>query len=135
MLVLAGSQIVDVPEGAELDTGSLGEFLAHGQTLGLDNVPEVRPQGISLNVTSACNLGCSYCYADRGRFAGRQKAQQRLAELLTQLDANGDGRVSRAEFVEGPTPLFDRADTDHDGELSRDEVAAAKAKIAQLRGT
>jgi len=70
-----------------------------------------------------------------GRLAGRQKAQERLAELVEQLDADGDGRVSKAEFVDGPTPLFDLADTDHNGELSRDEVAAAKAKIAQRRGT
>src|SRR5215475_3787502 len=43
-----------------------------------------------------------------GRLAGRQKAQERLAELVTQLDKDGDGRVSRAEFVDGPTPIFDR---------------------------
>jgi uncharacterized protein len=87
VLVLAGSQIVDVPEGAELDTGSLGEFLAHGETLGLDNVPEVRPQGISLNVTSACNLGCSYCYADRGRFAGRQQGSMSRGTAAAAIDA------------------------------------------------
>jgi Ca2+-binding EF-hand superfamily protein len=69
-----------------------------------------------------------------GRLARRQKAQERLAALITQLDADGDGRVSKSEFVEGPTPLFDRADTDHNGELSQDEVAAMKQKAAQLRG-
>jgi hypothetical protein len=69
-------------------------------------------------------------YIDRndlsGRLAGRQKAQERLAELVAQLDKDADGRLSKAEFVEGPTPLFDRADTDHNGELSKNEVAAAK---------
>ena len=70
-----------------------------------------------------------------GRLARRQKAQERLAELVTQLDKDGDGRVSRSEFVEGPTPLFDRADTDHNGELSEDEVAAVKQKLAASRGS
>jgi len=70
-----------------------------------------------------------------GRLAGRQKAQERLAQLVTQLDKDGDGRVSKAEFVDGPTPLFDRADTDHNGELSRDEVAAMKKKLAELKGS
>jgi Ca2+-binding EF-hand superfamily protein len=70
-----------------------------------------------------------------GRLAGRQKAQQRLAELVTQLDEDGDGRVSQSEFVAGPTPLFDRADTDHNGELSREEVAALKQKIGEARGS
>jgi Ca2+-binding EF-hand superfamily protein len=66
-----------------------------------------------------------------GRLAGRQKAQERLAELVTQLDRDGDGRVSKAEFVDGPTPLFDRADTDHNGELSKEEVAAIRAELAR----
>jgi hypothetical protein len=69
-------------------------------------------------------------YIDRndlsGRRAGRQKAQERLADLVAQLDVDADGRVSKAEFVNGPTPLFDRADTDRNGELSQDEVRAAK---------
>jgi Ca2+-binding EF-hand superfamily protein len=68
------------------------------------------------------------------RLAGRQKAQERLAELVTQLDKDGDGRVSKSEFVDGPTPLFDGADTDHNGELNKDEVAAMKQKLAKLRG-
>jgi len=68
-----------------------------------------------------------------GRLAGRQKAQERLAELVAQLDEDGDGRVSKVEFVDGPTPLFDRADTDHNGELSKAEIAAAKEKIADWR--
>jgi len=70
-----------------------------------------------------------------GRLARRQKAQERLAELVTQLDKDGDGRVSRSEFVDGPTPPFDRADTDRNGELSRDEVAAAKQKLSALHGS
>jgi Ca2+-binding EF-hand superfamily protein len=70
-----------------------------------------------------------------GRLAGRQKAQERLTELIAQLDTDGDGRVSKAEFIDGPTPLFDRADTDHDGKLSQDEVAAVKQKLGQLRGS
>ncbi len=68
------------------------------------------------------------------RLVGRGNAQQRLTQLVTQLDKDGDGRVSKAEFVEGPTPLFDRADTDHNGELSRDEVAAIKQKLLERKG-
>jgi Ca2+-binding EF-hand superfamily protein len=66
-----------------------------------------------------------------GRLTGRQKTQERLAELVTQLDRDDDGRVSKAEFVDGPTPLFDRADTDHNGELSKEEVAAIRAELAR----
>src|SRR4051812_29661229 len=73
VLVLRGSQILDLPAGDDLDPTDLLDFLTHGEGLGLGAVPQVRPQGISLNVTSACNLGCAYCYADRGRFDGRQR--------------------------------------------------------------
>ena len=69
-------------------------------------------------------------YIDRsdgsGRLTRRHEAQERLAELIGQLDADGDGRVSKAEFDDGPAPLFDRADTDHNGQLSQAEVMAAQ---------
>jgi hypothetical protein len=68
------------------------------------------------------------------RMAGRRNAQERLTQLVAQLDKDGDGRVSKAEFVDGPTPLFDRADTDHNGELSREEVAAIKQKLLERKG-
>jgi Ca2+-binding EF-hand superfamily protein len=68
-----------------------------------------------------------------GRLAGRQKAQERLAEMVAQFDKDGDGRLSKAEFVNGPTPLFDLADSDHNGELSKEEVAAAKQRMAERR--
>src|SRR4029077_16939743 len=38
----------------------------------LDNVVEPPAQSISLNVSSSCNLACSYCYAARGSFHGAQ---------------------------------------------------------------
>jgi Ca2+-binding EF-hand superfamily protein len=68
------------------------------------------------------------------RLAGRRNALERLTQLVAQLDKDGDGRVSKTEFVEGPTPLFDRADTDHNGELSRDEVTAIKQKLLERKG-
>ena len=38
----------------------------------MDLVPEVTPQSLSLNVSNACNLSCTYCYAGRGAFDGAQ---------------------------------------------------------------
>jgi uncharacterized protein len=90
VLVVAGSQIVDLPDGhtgSDLDSAALDEFLCHGAGLDLHTVPDVHPQGISLNVTSACNLGCSYCYADRGRFEGRQHGNMPATVAREAVDA------------------------------------------------
>lgn len=64
--------------------------------------------------------------------SSRPKAQK-LKAVISHADRDGDGRVTRAEFVDGPAPLFDRADRDHDGRLSRDEVAALRDQLESLK--
>ncbi|CAN5556062.1 EF-hand domain-containing protein [soil metagenome] len=64
--------------------------------------------------------------------SNRSKAQS-LKAVITHADRDGDGRVTRAEFVDGPAPLFDRADRDHDGRLSHDEVAALRDQLESLK--
>ncbi|MBR8839080.1 MAG: SPASM domain-containing protein [Stigonema ocellatum SAG 48.90 = DSM 106950] len=34
---------------------------------------DAEPSSISLNLAQSCNLACSYCYADEGRFGGQQR--------------------------------------------------------------
>lgn len=64
------------------------------------------------------------------RLRTRRNASDRVSELIAQFDTDGDGRISQSEFSAGPTLAFDRADTDHNGELSADELAAARAATA-----
>jgi Ca2+-binding EF-hand superfamily protein len=47
--------------------------------------------------------------------------------MRKEFDKDGDGKVSKEEFVNGPTTLFDLADTNHDGRLIEQELEAAKA--------
>jgi Ca2+-binding EF-hand superfamily protein len=63
---------------------------------------------------------------DFPRFAVR-RARRLLAEI-SDLDANGDGRISRDEFIHGPAPLFQRADQNANGSLTRAELEAAAAE-------
>jgi hypothetical protein len=47
---------------------------------------------------------------------------------MSQFDKDGEGRVSKAGFVDEPTPSFD---TDPNGKLNRDEVAALNNRATQ----
>ncbi|MET3665702.1 EF-hand domain-containing protein [Caulobacter sp. 1776] len=64
--------------------------------------------------------------------SNRPKART-LKTLITHADRDGDGQVTRAEFVDGQAPLFDRADRDHDERLSRDELTAVREQLKSLK--
>ena len=48
-------------------------------------------------------------------------------------DTNGDGKVSRAEFMAQPRRGFDMGDTNADGVLDQAELTALRARVAQRR--
>jgi Ca2+-binding EF-hand superfamily protein len=63
------------------------------------------------------------------RLRERKESNDRIAQLRAEFDTDGDDRISRSEYAKGPTTLFDRADTDHDGKLSTQEIAAVKSAL------
>ncbi len=50
-----------------------------------------------------------------------RRARTQLA-VIADLDTDGDGRISRDEFLDGPTPMFNHADRNTDGVVARSEV-------------
>lgn len=95
LLVLQHSRLFDLPPmtAAELDANPrelkrlaivLGETMAAEATL--EQVVEPAPQSLSLNVSSTCNLGCSYCYADRGGFGGKQSVRMTTGIAIAAVD-------------------------------------------------
>ena len=76
--------------------------------------------------------GDGYLTKDDGpRFSLRGgDGKNRVAQAIVLLDKDGDGRVSRDEFVNGPSLLFDRADANHDGVVDASELAAFRAALA-----
>jgi uncharacterized protein len=72
------------PEEAQRLAGALGETGAAEAPL--DIVVEPSPQSLSLNVSSACNLACSYCYADKGAFGGKQADRMKHATAIAAVD-------------------------------------------------
>ena len=118
VLVLRGSQIVDVGAGdlATLSADDLAEFLDEGARLDLSRVPAVTPQNVSLNVTSACNLSCSYCYAGRGSFGGAQAGAMTTAiadEAVETLLAGCSRRSYATIGFLGGEPFLHRSAVHH----------------------
>lgn len=57
-----------------------------------------------------------------------------IVGAMQRSDANGDGKLTRAEFLTGQQERFDRQDADHDGTLTKSERDAARAQMRQRRG-
>ncbi|MEX3986189.1 radical SAM protein [Paraburkholderia sp. EG287A] len=97
VLLVPGSRIYDLT-GAD-GNGEPDEEIDHlvsavADTLLLDGaaagslsqVVVPAPQSISLNVSSSCNLACSYCYAARGGFEGAQPKPMRWETARAAID-------------------------------------------------
>ena len=74
---------------------------------------------LSLNIAQACNLACSYCYADEGRFGGRPRMMGSAVACaaIDRLMAQARGRAT-VGFI-GGEPFLNRR-------LLHDAVAYAK---------
>jgi hypothetical protein len=53
--------------------------------------------------------------------------------VFEQADANNDGIVTKDEFIAAETRYFDSVDTDHDGKLSKDEIKAQRERAMKKR--
>ena len=74
----------------------------------LDGV-RARPAALSLNLAQSCNLACTYCYADEGRFGGASRTMARetaLAAVREHVRDRGATRVTLG-FM-GGEPLLAR---------------------------
>lgn len=108
---------------AELAAAAPGTTASRFDQLG----PLPAPRAISLNVAQACNLSCSYCYADEGRFSGAPRrmtssvARRAVDDLLA--GASAGSRVT-VGFI-GGEPMLHRA-------LVHDVVGYASARAGEL---
>jgi hypothetical protein len=50
------------------------------------------------------------------------------AMMLRNMDKDGDGKLSKVEFVNGLPPIWSRMDTNGDNRISRSEVAAMRER-------
>lgn len=64
---------------------------------------------------------------------GGGDAGERLQQAMQALDTNDDRKISRAEFVDGPSLIFDRADRDRNGIIDHIERANFGAAAGERR--
>jgi Ca2+-binding EF-hand superfamily protein len=75
-------------------------------------------------------LGLSACIAS-GMSASAQDAPRTPREYLQRMDTDGDGRVSRAEYIAYMDRGFDRMDTDGNGVLEGDELPPGARRVTR----
>lgn len=57
------------------------------------------------------------------------KHQERMAKRLKKIDTDGDGKMSRAEFLAHAEQRFAKMDSDGDGFVTKEEGKAAHKKM------
>ncbi|MGV8922978.1 MAG: EF-hand domain-containing protein [Thermomonas sp.] len=74
-------------------------------------------------------LACALFAGAQPGFVLTASAQvQRTSEYLSKMDADGDGRVSLAEYQDWMSYAFDAMDRNHDGVLTPDEQPGSRGK-------
>jgi Ca2+-binding EF-hand superfamily protein len=67
------------------------------------------------------------CFAAAGAQAMSHEGDgDKNKEMWSNLDADGNGSVSRQEYTDALSKHFERADTDSDGQISQEEWQARK---------
>lgn len=64
--------------------------------------------------------------------AGAPAQVERTGDYLERMDADGDGRISQAEYVAWMSYAFERMDADGDGVLTPAELPGGKGKPVTL---
>lgn len=100
------------------------------RAIGLETVPVPALRSLSLNVAQACNMGCSYCYADEGRFGGKPRlmSEQVAYRAVDQLLAEATGKDPVIVGFMGGEPMLHRSLVH-----SATRYAAARAAPREVR--
>jgi uncharacterized protein len=134
LFVVDGSRIYDVPPEVAERLSALDSFPLNSFPRYIDGQPLTPPPlaSISLNVAQACNMSCSYCYADTGKFGGRSRLMSLEVAKATvdRLIAESDPTVGLVVGYMGGEPLINRSVVH---ETTRYAAQAAQVANRQIR--
>jgi uncharacterized protein len=138
VLVVDGSRIYDISddiyqEGKRGNIDPQVRALTEGVKFVSEN-PPILPQirSLSLNVAQSCNMSCTYCYADEGRFGGKARVmnveigKKAIDQFLDDIPFGSDALLG---FM-GGEPFIAR---DRVKELTKYSSEKAKNKKIRLR--
>ncbi len=136
VLLLEDSSIFDLP--TRLDDAELGSKLrelspARARIANAEQIAAAaRPRSISLNVSSGCNLSCSYCYASQGSFAGAQSQYMSEATARAAVDRlleSSDPSLPVTVGFMGGEPLLARRLIHATVTYARDRALRARRRV------
>jgi hypothetical protein len=118
---------------AELDTNHDGNLtkdeVTAAQAKALQQAQAAEQQRIEAEFKKLdTNNDGSLSLAEFKAVAPSLKAAQTPEQMVAELDSNKDGKVSAAEYRAPQLANFDKADANHDGILTAQEVAAIRGK-------
>ncbi|MDX1974540.1 MAG: EF-hand domain-containing protein [Rickettsiales bacterium] len=87
-----------------------------------------------LILTALLTLSCGTANAqEEGGGERREMMKQKMQERMKEADTNGDGAISKAEFMAQAESRFAKMDANGDGQITQDERGAMRDKFKQMR--
>jgi uncharacterized protein len=117
LFVVNGSKLYDLPPDLHIDRDnyeeifdSLKENLTSERYIGTTPLSPPKLAALSLNVAQGCNLSCSYCYADEGKFSKHSRLMQSEISFqsIDRLFAEAEEGATVTVGFMGGEPLLNR---------------------------
>lgn len=74
---------------------------------------------------------CALAFSATPALADHHKGGDHKGKMFEKHDTNGDGVISKDEFLKGAEERFSKMDTDGNGEVTKEEAKAAHEKMRE----
>ena len=83
---------------------------------------------------SALSIAADGSTPTQGQMPMNGQMQQKMQQHMQQADTNGDGNISKQEFMANCEKRFQKIDANGDGQISQQERQQMKAQMMQHKG-